>query len=180
MDRKKSRIYASGTMAALNHPMRVTLYDLICDVTLKSKNKDDGITAPEMAEILNENRINLYHHLEILENTGLIKSFYKGNRMKKYRKVSEVEEEKHEKSKIGKGEKLGPDRISKTQTMILTPPQDEKKFKEKVKELIKSTGANWDSDMNILQVHIHWQWKNVVAYKHKQIRQVRKLYKKGK
>ena len=180
MKGKKSRIYSTGMMAALNHPMRITLFDLIREGTLVGKGKDEGLSTPEIAEILNENRINLYHHLAILETAGLIESFYFGDRMKKYRLVSNIPQQKLE-VKINKQMELSPEEISRTQTLILTPPQkEEKKFRDKAKELIKLTGGTWNNDMDILQVQINWQPKNVVKYKHKQIKDLPKKRKKQK
>ncbi|MHA2252774.1 MAG: winged helix-turn-helix domain-containing protein [Candidatus Kariarchaeaceae archaeon] len=178
---KREKIYSTGVMAALNHPIRLTLYNLIQEGNQTSTGQEEGITTPEMAEILKENRFNLYHHLGILEKAGLIESFYEGNRMKKYRLGSKKNKINPKKFKIDKKKDLSPEVISKTQTMILTPSIKEKnKFKDKVKELIKLTNNSWDEKMDIQQIHIHWQWSDIVEYKQEQMKEIQKKHKQRK
>ena len=66
------RVYPTGNMAILHHPIRISLLDLI--------NK--GIeTVPDMSAILNIPRSNLYHHLSILEKEGFVDSYFLNDRI---------------------------------------------------------------------------------------------------
>ena len=61
-----SRSYTDGTIKAASHPTR--------QIILKHLQKIDSSTL-ELEEITGENRYNLYHHLAVLENIGLVRRY---------------------------------------------------------------------------------------------------------
>ena len=81
---KGARIYVDSALSAATHPVRKNILKLL-------KNK--SLSALDIEKNTNESRYNLYHHLNVLENSGLIKidsdksegklKFYKMNYPKK-------------------------------------------------------------------------------------------------
>ena len=69
------RSYAAEAVKAASHPTR--------QVILKSLQKNDCSTT-ELEEATGENRYNLYHHLAVLQNAGLIEFRYRDNKAKEY------------------------------------------------------------------------------------------------
>jgi DNA-binding MarR family transcriptional regulator len=143
---KTRKTYLSSTSGALSHPMRQTLYDLI---------RRGITTVPELAEILNENRINLYHHLKVLEDQGFISSYFGQDRTKQYK--IHLAESKKIKIPIFKKEMNLSKLINEKESIILNPPenQDESiKFREKVKELLAFNEIGLPDTMDINNVII--------------------------
>lgn len=164
LTKKSNRFYATGKLSALNHPMRITLYELI---------REGARTAPEMAEILDENRINLYHHLSKLEDAGLIESFYREDRVKKYR-ISK-REEKPEVKTVEEALEKPVEFYTKTNTIVVFPPKDSKdrkKFRKKIKELLDIVDLNLQKSNDILQIHILSQPKSLAKEKQDLIKKV--------
>lgn len=140
----------SDPLRALSDPLRMSLFELI---------KESSKTTPELAEILNENRINLYHHLEVLEKAGLIKSSYENSRAKLYsiqQTQPEIVQQKQA-TTIRRKQTRSPTKNS-TATLILSPPKDSElyeEFKQQIVQAAKLVGVSIDEKMEILQVHIN-------------------------
>lgn len=67
------RSYAAETVKAASHPTR--------QVILKSLQKDNCSTM-DLEKVTGENRYNLYHHLSVLQDAGLVDFRFKANRLK--------------------------------------------------------------------------------------------------
>ena len=72
MKKKSTRVYSSKLLSALSHPLRVSIFELI---------QKGAKTTIELEKILKENRVNLYHHLNVLEKVGLIDSYFEDDRL---------------------------------------------------------------------------------------------------
>lgn len=159
---RKRKTYSSSAGSAVSHPIRQALYELI---------RDGTETTPEFAEILNENRLNLYHHLKVLEDAGLIESFFGSDRVKRFRLASK---DKTVIVQIPLGEReMSPNIISEKQTIIINPPTDPKKhkqFQQKVEELLAIGETSLNPQMDISQVQVILQPKVVTQEIQKQQR----------
>ena len=81
---KGARIYVESALSAASHPIRRKILKLL---------KKDPQSTLDLEKETNENRYNLYHHLDVLEKSGLIRidkkksegklKFYKMNYVKK-------------------------------------------------------------------------------------------------
>ena len=81
---KGARIYVESALSAATHPVRRKILKFL---------KGDSKSTIDIEKSTNESRYNLYHHLNVLENSGLIKidksksegklKFYKMNYVKK-------------------------------------------------------------------------------------------------
>ncbi len=156
----------------MKHPTRIKLYELI------SKGVD---TTPKLADVLGENRVNLYHHLSILEKHGLIKSTFEGDRIKKFH-INEIEEKiditpdnldkmaiKQDYQEIIQSSNIGPN------TVIINPPRDTndlKKFQKKLKELLKVVDVNVSKNLEFIQLHLILQSKESIATINKKIKEL--------
>lgn len=137
MKKQRKRLYSSEHLTAINHPLRISLLKLI-------KKKIN--TAPDLADALGENRINLYHHLKFLEKTGLITSKFKGDRVKRYEIVDKP-------ANIQQNIVTNP--IISSNTIIISPnPKNQDNFRKKVDELVELDGISIKKDMDIIQVQI--------------------------
>ncbi len=157
-DAKINRAYTSGAISVLNHPIRVMLYNLI----------RDGInTTPKLAVALNEDRHNLYHHLNKLEHAGLIIGYYEDNRIKKFKAIDPILSTKTKIENISDIPDLNSNRKSKkilsdeylatAESILLVPPKDNrnrKKFKKKVRELLEMSNYEMTKSLDIIQVQI--------------------------
>jgi len=165
-------------LRALSDPLRISLFELI---------KQGQKTTPELAEILNENRMNLYHHLKILEKAGLIQSSYNSDRVKVYR-VKEIQEEiefddniylQQSRSKVDSVEQA-------LDTLILSPPQDQqqlKKFNELIQEAAELVNVEIPPNYELLQVQVmieRQQYFRLKQTRSSSINQSKKLKKSGK
>ncbi|MDH5403153.1 MAG: helix-turn-helix domain-containing protein [Candidatus Heimdallarchaeota archaeon] len=142
--------YVEDRISALNHPMRVSLYDLI---------RKGVKSAPEMAKILGEDRINLYHHLSQLEKAGLISSSYDRDRIKVYELISLESPEVDLFSIQNKNEG---NELIQTESKVILNPQNlklQKKFRKKIKEILEIENIKLSDDMDIMQVQIMFQSK---------------------
>jgi DNA-binding transcriptional ArsR family regulator len=72
---KAGRAYPDETLRAATHPTRQTI--------LKALQESDRSTT-DLERLTGENRYNLYHHLAILEQTGLVGHRLKGSRSKEF------------------------------------------------------------------------------------------------
>ena len=61
---KGARIYVDAALSAATHPVRKQILKLV---------KDKSMSTVDFEKRLNESRYNLYHHLNLLEETGLLK-----------------------------------------------------------------------------------------------------------
>ena len=61
---KGARIYVDAALSAATHPVRKQILKLV---------KDKSMSTADFEKQLNESRYNLYHHLNLLEETGLLK-----------------------------------------------------------------------------------------------------------
>ena len=121
------RVYSTGNMAILHHPIRINLLDLI----------NQGIeTVPDMSSILNIPRSNLYHHLSILEKEGFVEGYFLNDRIKKFRMkdnemklVIEPEDLEDEKK-----EDIPSDYLSESNTLIVQRPNKDDKNQKKYME----------------------------------------------
>ena len=156
----------------LKHPTRIKLYELI------SKGVD---TTPKLADIIGENRVNLYHHLNKLEKHGLIKSTFEGDRIKKFN-IIEIEEkiditlDNLVKMAI-KQDNLNniPSSTVEPNTVIVNPPRDAnnlKKFQKKLKELLKIVDVNVSKNLEFIQLHLVLQSKESLATINKKIKEL--------
>lgn len=68
------RSYTSPTISATTHPTRQAILNRL---------KDEPATTVDLEEVTGETRYNLYHHLTVLEENGLIRHKMKG-RIKEY------------------------------------------------------------------------------------------------
>ena len=75
MKTRPSRAYADEAIRAGSHPTRRTI--------LKSLQESDCTTI-QLEELTGENRYNLYHHLTILKDAGLVDTRLVDGRVKKY------------------------------------------------------------------------------------------------
>ena len=75
MKTRPSRAYADEAIRAGSHPTRRTI--------LKSLQESDCTTI-QLEQITGENRYNLYHHLAILKDAGLVDTRLVDGRIKKY------------------------------------------------------------------------------------------------
>ena len=75
MKTRPSRAYADEVIRAGSHPTRRTI--------LKSLQEGD-CTTTQLEQITGENRYNLYHHLTILKEAGLVDDRLEDGRIKKY------------------------------------------------------------------------------------------------
>ena len=81
---KGARTYVDSALSAATHPVRKNILKLL---------KKESLSTLDIEKNTNEDRYNLYHHLNVLENSGLIKidnnksegklKFYKMNYPKK-------------------------------------------------------------------------------------------------
>lgn len=142
MKKQRKRLYSSGHLTAINHPLRISLLEFI---------KEGIKTTPELADALGENRINLYHHLNSLEKSGLIESYFEGDRVKRFRittKPANIEQS------------LNSNPIISSNTLIISPSSKNRgKFREKVEELVGLDGIAIEKSMDIIQVQIVIQSK---------------------
>lgn len=179
MSEKKNevgRYYSSGMMTVLNHPMRIALYDLI---------REGAKSAPEMAAILDENRVNLYHHLGKLEKEGLIEGYYSDDRVKKFRLVlpsekTDVNPENYTNIQAREGEE-DRENLATSNVIMIAPPSDRRtlrKFKKNVKSILETSKYNLSDDLEIIQVQVILQPKDIAEKKQKKIEEI--LKKEGK
>jgi|TARA_B100001971_G_scaffold162757_1_gene153089 DNA-binding transcriptional ArsR family regulator len=61
---KGARIYVDSALSAATHPVRREILKLL---------KKDSQSTLDIGKETNENRYNIYHHLKVLEKSGLIK-----------------------------------------------------------------------------------------------------------
>ena len=170
----RKRIYSSGGFSVLKHPTRIKLYELI------SKGVD---TTPKLADVLGENRVNLYHHLSILEKHGLIISTFEGDRIKKFN-IIEMEEkvditpdnlEKMAIKQDDKDHEILKNSIIEPNTVVINPPKDSnnlKKFQKKLKELLKIVDVNVSKNLDFIQLHLILQSKESRAIINKKIKEL--------
>jgi DNA-binding transcriptional ArsR family regulator len=141
----------------LSHPLRLSLYELI---------RDGARTTPELAEILSINRINLYHHLNKMEEHGLIISQYNSNREKQY----QIREE-HPMQEISKSEET-----TTTYTKIINEPKQKDlndEFQRQVRELTRQFGQNIPESQKIIQIHIFTQPVKIKQFKQDRLNHVK-------
>ena len=153
-------------LKVLSHPSRIALYELI----------RDGInTAPQMAEVLGENRLNLYHHLAKLEQVNLIQSSYGPDRVKIYELVDEtISQQIQEASDFEKED------TTANYSFILTAPRDPSKgrknrklaFATHVQKLAELANVPLPPDIEILQVQIIAQPKSIVVKRNKMMKEI--------
>lgn len=137
MKKQRKRLYSSEHLTAINHPLRISLLEFI---------KEGIKTTPELADALGENRINLYHHLNSLEKSGLIESYFEGDRVKRFRLAAKPANIK---------QTLSSNPIMSSNTLIISPSsENKKKFREKVEELVRLDGIAIEKSMDIIQVQI--------------------------
>ncbi len=79
--KSKTRKYTPETFVAIAHPTRSQILEIL---TQKKQ-----ISTPELEKDLNENRYNLYHHLDVLKKVGLVDSKIIG-RVKHFSLVAEI------------------------------------------------------------------------------------------
>jgi len=70
-----SRSYAADAIKATSHPTRALILKALRDVSRSTV---------ELEELTGENRYNLYHHLEVLQQVGLVGFRMGENRMKEF------------------------------------------------------------------------------------------------
>ena len=73
--RRPARAYAPATVSASSHPTRQAILKAL---------KSGPITTMQLEDATGETRYNLYHHLTVLEETGLVRHRLKG-KIKEYR-----------------------------------------------------------------------------------------------
>ena len=133
MKPKRKRKYGVDKLTASSHPLRLTLLDLI---------KQGINTAPKMAEVLNENRMNLYHHLNYLEKSGIITSFFV-ERVKTYRMAHEL------------SERVNQNTLTDTRSIILSPSiENNIEFTSVVDNLLSISGVKREQNSVITQVQV--------------------------
>ena len=165
MNKKTSRTYSTGILAALSHPLRVSIYELI---------QKGAKTTIELEKILNENRVNLYHHLNVLEKAGLIQSYFGQDRLKKFKMKNEQVSHKG-KLKLNISEENIPTNLTETHSVVVFPNEKNlKKFNSKVKELLELTGRTFDKSIYIQQVQVVYQHKKVSEVKDIQLKQMQR------
>ena len=69
-----SRSYAADAIKATSHPTRALILKAL---------RDENRSTVELEELTGENRYNLYHHLDVLQQVGLV-GFRIGNRTKEF------------------------------------------------------------------------------------------------
>lgn len=168
MKKKSNRVYSSKLLSALSHPLRVSIYELI----QKGAN-----TTIEMEKILKENRVNLYHHLNVLEKVGLIESYFGDDRLKKFRLKDQVDSSKT-KLELNISENEVENNLNEPNSVVVTPtPKNKKKFTSKVKEILDISGISLDKSIDIQQVQIVYQHKMVSELKETQLKTIQKKKK---
>jgi len=70
-----SRSYAADAIKATSHPTRALILKAL---------RDQNRSTMELEELTGENRYNLYHHLEVLQQVGLVGFRMGENRMKEF------------------------------------------------------------------------------------------------
>ncbi|MFV2015364.1 MAG: winged helix-turn-helix domain-containing protein [Candidatus Heimdallarchaeota archaeon] len=169
MNKKSSRTYSTGILAALSHPLRVSIYELI---------QKGAKTTIELEKILNENRVNLYHHLNVLEKAGLIASYFGQDRLKKFKMKNEQVSHKG-KLKLNISEENMVANLTETHSVVVFPNEKNfKKFNSKVKELLELSGRTFDKSIYIQQVQVVYQHKKVSEVKDIQLKQMQRKNKK--
>ena len=73
--KRPARSYAPATVSASSHPTRQAILKAL---------KSGAVTTVQLEDATGETRYNLYHHLAVLEETGLIRHRLKG-KVKEYR-----------------------------------------------------------------------------------------------
>lgn len=165
VNKKTARTYSTGILAALSHPLRVSIYELI---------QKGAKTTIELEKILNENRVNLYHHLNVLEKAGLIESYFGQDRLKKF-KMKEEQTSQKTKLVLDISEDNVADKLTEANSVVVIPTvKNQKKFNSKVKELLELSGRTFDKSIYIQQVQIVYQHKKVSEVKETQLKQMRK------
>lgn len=160
----------------MKHPTRIKLYELI------SKGID---TTPKLADVLGEKRVNLYHHLRILEKHGLIRSTFEGDRIKKiniivFEEKIDITTDNLEQMAIKQTQtkhETVPDSIMEPNTVVINPPRernDLKKFQKKLKELLKIIDINVSKNLEIIQLHMILQTKESIATINSKIKELDK------
>ena len=156
MKKKSTRVYSSKLLSALSHPLRVSIYELI----QKGAN-----TTLELEKILMENRVNLYHHLNVLEKVGLIESYFGDDRLKKFR-IKEQDVSHKTKIELNIEESEVESNLNESNSLVVTPTaKNKKKFTSKVKEILDISGISMDKSIDIQQVQIIYQHKMVSELK---------------
>ncbi|MHA2278750.1 MAG: winged helix-turn-helix domain-containing protein [Candidatus Kariarchaeaceae archaeon] len=167
--KKSSRTYSSGTLAALSHPLRVSIFELI---------QKGAKTTIEIEKILNENRVNLYHHLNVLEKSGLIESYFGQDRLKKF-KIKSEEKSQKTKLQLNISETNLQASLTDANSVVVVPTEkNQKKFNSKVKELLELSDITFDKSIQIQQVHVVYQHRMISQEKESQLKQIQKTQKK--
>ncbi|MCE7734221.1 MAG: winged helix-turn-helix transcriptional regulator [Candidatus Heimdallarchaeota archaeon] len=165
MNKKSTRTYSTGILAALSHPLRVSIYELI---------QKGAKTTIELEKILNENRVNLYHHLNVLEKAGLIQSYFGQDRLKKF-KMKEEQVSQKTKLVLNISEDNVAEKLTETNSVVVIPTtKNQKKFNSKVKELLELSGRTFDKSIYIQQVQVIYQHKKISEIKESQLKQMQK------
>ncbi len=76
--KRPSRSYAPATVSASSHPTRQAILKAL---------KSGPVTTSQLEEATGETRYNLYHHLAVLEETGLVRHRLKG-KIKEYKLIT--------------------------------------------------------------------------------------------
>jgi len=166
-DKGRTRIYSSNidqAMSALNHPVRSSLYNLI----------QQGMeTIQEMAELLGENRINLYHHLSSLEKAGLVASRFNNNRIKIYQIVNQTITQPVQQSE---DKEMLNDNVITTTIVAVPKLGREKEFQRKLRELVKEATISHEitKNMNAIHIQIVFQDKQVIERKQEMVKKMMK------
>ena len=169
MKKKSTRVYSSKLLSALSHPLRVSIFELI---------QKGAKTTIELEKILKENRVNLYHHLNVLEKVGLIESYFGDNRLKKF-KVKDQKSSSKTRLELNITENESDYDLKETNSVVVTPSiKNKKKFTSKVKEILDISGISLDKSIDIQQVQIIYQHKKVSELKETQLKTI--LNKKKK
>ena len=162
------RVYSTGNMAILHHPIRISLLDLI--------NK--GIeTVPDMSRILNIPRSNLYHHLSILEKEDFVEGYFLNDRIKKFKMKDSDIKLKFEPKDLEDDtkEEYKSDYLSDSNTVIVQRPnkddKNRKKFDKKLKELLEIVKIEM-KNLELIQLHLVVQPADLA---NKQARRINKL-----
>lgn len=163
MSKKSTRVYSTGILAALSHPLRVSMYELI---------QKGAKTTIELEQILNENRVNLYHHLNVLEKAGLIESYFGQDRLKKF-KMKEEKVSQKTKLELNISDENVSANMTETNSVVVIPTaKNQKKFNSKVKELLELSGTTFDKSIYIQQVQVIYQHKRVSEAKETQLKRM--------